>query len=88
MLDKKMLISMPDKCIFATGFGLFTDVCGIEIKWVAVRGNGYFDWTIYMTKDMSWCNEEIARVGDKLHSEKYIKMLVPCDEDAFGLYRF
>ena len=32
--------------------------------------------------------EKIARVWDKITSEKTIKEIVPCDEEAFNLYRY
>ena len=81
-----MLMTMPDGTVFATGTGLFLDVAEEEIRWVAVRGSGYYDWTIYYHK-VSMNIDFITRNGDKLFNEKTIKRFVPCDEDAWKLYR-
>lgn len=35
-----------------------------------------------------WDDDHIARVGDKLTSERTIRAIVPCDEEAFKLYRY
>ena len=69
--------------IFANG--LFMDNTGKELHWVAVRG-GNPDWAIYY--GFSYRNNEwIRRWGDKIHSEKDIRLLVPCDDEACALYR-
>ena len=56
-----------------------------DLRWVAVRG-GYHDWTIYI----SWAENPIGyifRSGDKVSGKESIKKLVPCDEEAFQMYR-
>jgi len=56
--------------------------------WVAVRGVIH-DWAIYCgTVDMA--DEYIKSYGDKLLmlNSKKIRELVPCDNDAFSMYRF
>jgi len=77
--------------IFASGTAidkedeLFMANTGKELRWVAVRG-GIEDWAIYC--DFSYKNNEwIKQWGDKIHSEKHIRLLVPCDDEAFALYR-
>jgi len=55
------------------------------LRWVAVRG-GIHDWAIYIYfafKDVEW----ILRAGDKVHDKENIQKLVPCDDEAFKLYR-
>lgn len=72
-----------------------------KVKWLAIRG-GIHDWAIYHSLDanlemadcldgnshlqVSW--ERIARGGAKLHHEDEIKQLVPCDDEAFKMYRY
>jgi len=92
MLDKQMLEAMPPDCIFATGTtmdnenGLFMANTGKQLRWIAIRG-GYYDWAIYChfsNRDINW----IARQGDKVTMENNIRKLVPCDDEAFKLYRY
>ena len=55
------------------------------IRWIAVRGQIH-DWKIYcLWADQDW--EEIKRVGDKIHDDETIRRLVPCDDEAFKMYR-
>lgn len=91
MLTLQQLKDMPPESIFATGIamdtedGLFMANTGKELRWVAQRG-GYWDWAIYV--HFSEHDEDyISRCGDKVHSDNNIKMLVPCDEEAFRMYR-
>lgn len=59
---------------------------GLLLKMVAVKGH-INDWCIYVGKeDQSY--EEIARTGDKITGTYLIKGLMPCDEDAFKMYRY
>jgi len=56
------------------------------LRWVAVRG-GIHDWSIYC----HWADrseEWIRGFGDKVTSENNIKKLVPCDDEAFKMYRY
>jgi len=87
MLTKDELKSMEDEKIFATGTGSYPEVIEQEIRWIAKRGNNYHDWTIYYGL-MSWSILRISREGDKCFSKSVIRRLVPCDDEAFGLYRF
>lgn len=41
----------------------------------------YNDWC------SEWDNDRIARVWDKLTRENTIRTIVPCDDEAFNLYR-
>lgn len=72
----------------------------VQVKWVAVRG-GIHDWAIYHSLDAnlekadfldgekhleaSW--EKIYNQGAKLHDQGVIKSFVPCDDEAFAMYR-
>ncbi len=85
---------MKPSTVFAKGEienspdGLFmtTSNIGKKLIWVAKRG-GIHDWAIYC----HWADkgEDYAREhGDKVTSERNIKMLVPCDNEALSMYRF
>ena len=87
-----MLKEMPPNTIFATGVSmdlpeqLFIANTGRELRWIAIRG-GVDDWAIYThfsDRDINW----IKRFGDKVMSPEYIRMLVPCDNEAFKRYRY
>jgi hypothetical protein len=88
------MLTIEDLKSFASGIfaartfiddGSFTQN-GLLLKMVAVRGNIY-DWCIYVgKKEQSF--EEIAKVGDKISGKYLIKRLVPCDEEAFKMYRY
>lgn len=59
---------------------------GRALRWVASRG-GIHDWAIYIhTADHS--EQWVKAQGDKVTSEHNIKKLVPCDDEAFGMYRY
>lgn len=92
ILTLQMLKEMEPNKIFRTGTsndspeGLFMANTNRQLKWVAVRG-GIYDWAIYChfaDKDIEW----IKQYGDKVYNEDHIKKLVPCDEEAFEMYRF
>jgi len=92
MLTIEQLKAMPPDTIFATGTaidnkdGLFMLNTGSELRWAAVRG-GIYDWTIYChlaTNSIEW----IRRQGDKVCDKDTITRLVPCDEEAFKMYRY
>jgi len=76
--------------IFASGCttddseGINMSNSGKPLRWVAVRG-GIPDWTIYIGEATLL---EVAHGGDKVISENNIKKLVPCDDEAFNMYRF
>lgn len=92
MLTPEQLKAMPSDDIFASGTamdnedGLFMANTGKKLRWVAVRG-GIHDWAIYChfaDKREDW----IRRHGDKVCDERHIKKLVPCNDEAFKMYRY
>jgi hypothetical protein len=67
--------------IFKTG-----EIGDYGTKWVAVRG-GIHDWAIYhgpVDKQLEW----IKRFGDKITEKTTIRSLVPCNDEAFAMYRY
>ena len=91
MLTVDQLKAMEPGSIFAIGEeddvpeGLFMANTGKRLKWVAVRG-GIHDWAIYChlaEHSVEWIKER----GDKVHDERHVKKLVPCDDEAFKMYR-
>jgi len=92
ILTLEQLKAMPPDTIFATGTamdnknGLFMANTNKELRWVAVRG-GIWDWAIYChfaDKTIEW----ISNWGDKVIMENNIRKLVPCDDEAFQMYRY
>jgi len=76
---------------------------GKATRWVAVKGD-IPDWAIYAqnphyvdSDDLEvkmlgmsgiWDWDKIRDQGDKIGSEKSIRRLVPCDDEAFKMYRY
>ena len=62
---------------------------GKMIKWVASRGDIH-DWCIYTDNPYSPQPdfESVKDMGDKISGENNIKKLVPCDDEAFKMYRY
>jgi len=58
-----------------------------KLKWTAVRGHGFHDWAIYY-HHAHMSEEYIKDNGHKINNKDVIKELVPCDDEAFGLYRY
>jgi len=87
MLTKQKLMDMKPGQIFRTGTENEPRIYDGPIRWIAKRGEGFHDWTIYYHHE-NMTTEYIAAYGDKLFSKDIIKELVPCDDEAFGLYRF
>jgi hypothetical protein len=92
MLTLEKLKEMSPHAIIATGVTI-DNYTGINmsnsdrvLRWVAVRGNIH-DWAIYIAFDTQSV-EQVRRGGDKVHGEENIKKLVPCDKEAFKLYRY
>lgn len=83
MLTLTQLKEMKPSTIFASGIGM--DGAN-EIRWVACRG-GIWDWAIYYGR-LDQPENEIKTHGDKLFTENKIKEFVPCDEEAFKMYRY
>jgi len=93
MLTKQALMDMNPGEYFRQGLTI-DNPSGVNmantdkmLRWVAVRGEGYWDWTIYIHEAIfdDW---EVAREGDKVSFKEHIQKLVPCDEEALSLYRF
>lgn len=91
-LTLQELKDMESDSIFATGVvqdspeGINMTNSGRDLRWVACRG-GIHDWAIYI-QDASWPPQQVKQTGDKVTSEHNIKKLVPCDDEAFGMYRY
>lgn len=92
MLTINDLMRFQPRTIFATGTakdepgGLFMAGTGKELRWVAVRG-AIEDWAIYC--HYAECDEyDIRDHGDKVCFETHIRRLVPCDDEAYAMYRF
>ena len=92
MLTLQKLKDMKPDTIFATGTindgptGINIAHTGKTLRWVACRG-GIHDWAIYV-QDESWDEQRVKDMGDKVTSENNIKKLVPCDDEAFAMYRY
>ena len=83
------------------GGSLEEDGRNTKVKWVAMRGQIH-DWAIYHSMDANLCKADffdsqfhlalpdsmIADHGAKLYDRAKIKEFVPCDDEAFKLYRF
>ena len=85
---------MKPSSVFASGEienspdGIFmtSSNIGKKLLWIAKRG-GIHDWAIYC----HWADKGIEYVisnGDKVTSPQNIKKLVPCDDEAFSMYRY
>lgn len=91
MLTLQELKDMKPDTIFATGVttddnsGVNLATTGEKIRWVACRG-GIHDWAIYAENE-SWSEEEVQQSGNKVHDRDNVKKLVPCDDEALGMYR-
>lgn len=95
IIDRGEVIDSPDGCNMAN--------TGKMMRWVAIRG-GIHDWAIYaqnphyinsddteviaMGLSGVWDWEKIIQIGDKVTREKNIRKLVPCDDEAFGMYNY
>lgn len=92
MLTLQTLKDMKPGQIIASGVmadvpdGLYMAGTGRNLLWVAKRG-GIHDWAIYCHFQENGVDYVISN-GDKVTDEKHIKMLVPCDDEAFDMYRF
>ena len=91
MLTLQILKDMKPHAVIATGVTI-DNYTGINmsnsnqvLRWIAVRG-GIHDWAIYVGLDTQEV-DEIRSNGDKVQGEANIKKLVPCDDEAFSMYR-
>ena len=85
-LTIKDLKEMEPNKVFSFGKGYYPKLAEEEVLWVAKRGN-YHDWTIYYGPS-DWSRTRVEKSGKKVFSEEVIKTLVPCDDEAFKMYRF
>ena len=92
MLTVQDLDNMATRTIFASGSikDSSEDVnitnSGKTLYRIACRGCVH-DWAIYCSfKDLR--RDDIHDYGDKIFAEENIKKLVPCDDEAFKLYRY
>jgi hypothetical protein len=58
---------------------------GQVLRWVAIRG-GIHDWAIYVGQEHR-SEDWISSYGDKVNDKESISKLVPCDDEAFKMYR-
>lgn len=96
MLKLHELEDMEPYTIFASGITI-DNASGInmansdeKLKWVACRGQIH-DWCIYCLVDDScevFSDGYVHDYGEKITSEHNIKKLVPCEDDAFDMYRY
>ncbi len=84
-LTEQKLKDMKPGERFATGIGTYPELSPNEIRWVAVRGLGMHDWTIYYHLSDKIV-EYVAMHGDKCFTESVIKRLVPCTDEVYSLY--
>ena len=91
MITLEELKEMEPNTIFADGLAVDSPIginmtnSGQNLRWIAIRG-GIWDWAIYChtaDKSLEW----IKKSGDKVHNENTVKKLVPCDKEAFEMYR-
>lgn len=85
-LDKYSIIAHGITTNDPEGIYMTNSDKGRKLIWVAKRG--YIpDWTIYI----HWADNGLDYVldyGDKVISPANIKKLVPCDDEAFKMYRY
>lgn len=81
-----------DPGIFAMGTttddpkGVNMSNSGRLLRWVAVRGNGWADWAIYVLfADNDW--DYIRTNGDKIYNKDNVEKLIDCDDAALDRYR-
>lgn len=94
LLTLQKLKDMKPGVVFANGLttndpeGIYmtNEEKGRPLMWAAKRG-GIHDWAIYI----HWADMGLKFVvehGDKVTGPANIKKLVPCDDEAFSMYRY
>ena len=86
ILTLQNLKDMEAGTIIAQGVGLYPELHKQPVKWVAKRG-GIYDWAIYF-EHPNMIAEYVTAHGDKVRNKDIIKQLVPCDNEAFKMYRY
>lgn len=59
---------------------------GDPLRWVAVKGYGYNDWSIHCYWEENGIEYALSQ-GEKVTSKEYIKRCVPCTDEVYNLYR-
>lgn len=93
MLTREKLKAMLPRTIFAEGIALNSpddifmtrEHMGSKLKWIAKTGD-INDWAIYIHWEY-YSRDFIITNGDKVMNPHNIKRLVPCDDEAFAMYR-
>jgi hypothetical protein len=80
------LKEMPPHAVIASGVTHDPRLYKDPVRWVAKRGYIH-DWTIYYHHEHH-SEDYVKTSGDKCFTHDVIKELVPCDEEAFQMYRF
>jgi len=83
MLTLEMLKEMAPDTVFAQGT---VSEDSQPMHWFAQRG-GIEDWAICYGP-IDWPDGKVLSQGAKFFSEDKIKLLVPCDDEAFKMYRY
>ena len=83
MLTLNKLKEIDPQTCFAEGTDVISDTG--KVKWKAIRGE-IWDWTIYIGPEY-WSDTRVSEEGDKLYDYAEVKRLVPCDDEAFKMYR-
>ena len=86
ILTLQKLKDMEPFAIIATGITTNPILHNEPVRWVAKRGEIY-DWALYYHYDFNTV-QYVMEYGDKCFTKSVIKELVPCDEEAFNMYRF
>jgi len=71
--------------IFAEGTGTYPELYNGPIRWVASRG-GIWDWALYYHR-VEQSAEWVKNYGAKAFTKSVIRKLVPCDDEAWEMYR-
>lgn len=92
MLTLERFKTIKNGEIFATGvltdndLGLFMTGSKKELRWIVVKGHNN-DWCVYCHFAYNSI-DYIASYGDKVHTERNIRMCMPCTDEVFALYRY
>jgi hypothetical protein len=87
-MDPKQIIASGTTTNSPEDIYMISSRLGDKLTWVAVRGGGYHDWTIYCDWVEKGDIDHVLKHGQKVFDPRNIQKLVPADEDAMKLYRF
>lgn len=71
--------------VFLSGSGVYPEISGIRIKWVAVRGN-ILDWAVYYDR-VDVDEDIIARKGDKMYDQDLVARVTGATAACMKYYR-